>query len=342
MKTSKSPEDTEVTPSKKKLKQARLPFKLISEVSPKPVTPSRKRKLSTPEAESVPKVGKISKENDIVEDLVVISDDDSKDGKIAEKAEKLPNPYVKLVDTAFKKKLQKSKTSKKKKSKQIKASSSIETGSDTADDKSDACEVMEVDEPVVRTNEIVDAKNSNKSTIQKETENTVNKLSNEVSDIIILENSHNTSDVTKSETSKNTQKNGSSDTEDQIESTEPNGTTGNDIDMTQNSVKESPELLDTVNDKGPDTDELKAPVTPKRSARNKAKQEENNNSNGSPSSSKLDDSVPSTPTTPKQSSSAVKLDESTNGSTPNNLTPKQVSNMWEFPSPEDIFYLATT
>lgn len=111
MKANKSPDATEVTPSKKKLKQARLPFMLISDVSPKAAAPQgRKRKLSAPDVEPVTKVGKISKEND---DLVVISDDEGNVSPSPQKDDKPLNPYVKLVDTAWKKKLQKGKTSKK-------------------------------------------------------------------------------------------------------------------------------------------------------------------------------------------------------------------------------------
>lgn len=113
MKANKSPDDTEVTPSKKKLKQARLPFMLISDVSPKAEAPqSRKRKLSVPDVEPVTKVGKISKENDLTDDLVVISDDDSRESSTPQKVDKPHNPYVNLVDAAWKKKLQKGKTAK--------------------------------------------------------------------------------------------------------------------------------------------------------------------------------------------------------------------------------------
>ncbi|XP_028173176.1 chromatin assembly factor 1 subunit A-like [Ostrinia furnacalis] len=117
MKTSKSTENTEVTPSKKVLKQARLPFKLISEVSTSPTTPqTRKRKLSSADAETAPKIGKLSKENDLAEQAVVISDDECVDTDKTSNEEKPLNPFVKLVDTAWKKKLQrakKKKTSKK-------------------------------------------------------------------------------------------------------------------------------------------------------------------------------------------------------------------------------------
>ncbi|XP_045538769.1 chromatin assembly factor 1 subunit A [Papilio machaon] len=114
MKTPKS-EGADVTSSKKKLKQARLPFKLLSGVSPATeTTQTRKRKLSAPESEPVTKLGKVTKENDKIEDLVVISDEDSKDATKTLTEDKTPNPYVKLVNSARKKK-QMSKTLKKKK-----------------------------------------------------------------------------------------------------------------------------------------------------------------------------------------------------------------------------------
>ncbi|XP_052752301.1 chromatin assembly factor 1 subunit A [Galleria mellonella] len=149
MKNSKSPENIEVTPSKKKLKQARLPFKLISETSPSPVPPqTRKRKLSTPDPESVTKIGKISNENDLVDNLVVISDDDSKDQQVCPEIEKPINPYVKLVDTVFKKKqLQKSKKKKalkKRISKDLNVSVECNEN-DISINKSSGDEVMEVD-----------------------------------------------------------------------------------------------------------------------------------------------------------------------------------------------------
>ncbi|CAH0399456.1 unnamed protein product [Chilo suppressalis] len=150
MKTSKSPENTEITPSKKKLKQARLPFKLISEAPVSPVTPqTRKRKLSAAEAESAPKVGKICKENDVVEDVVTISDDETSHTKETVKNEKPLNPFVKLVDTAWKKKIQKSKKKKsdKKKSSQHKDSENTptQTKEEEGNDSKNEDAPMEVD-----------------------------------------------------------------------------------------------------------------------------------------------------------------------------------------------------
>ncbi|XP_049872051.1 glutamic acid-rich protein-like [Pectinophora gossypiella] len=153
-KTTKSPESTEMTPNKKKLKQARLPFMLISDVSPKPETPqTRKRKLSVPDPEPVTKVGKTSKENTISDDLVVISDDESKGVPTPKKEDLSPkpvSPYVKLVDLAWKKKLQKNKRQKKTKAKSAKKlrNGSIENQSSQENNDNMECddvEMMEVE-----------------------------------------------------------------------------------------------------------------------------------------------------------------------------------------------------
>lgn len=332
MKTSKSKESAEMTPSKKKLKQARLPFKLISEVSPAPVTPpSRKRKLSTTSSESVPKIGKITKENEIVE---VISDDESNDGQTAVRPEKLPNPFVKLVDTAIKKK-QKSKAKKKRNSR--KKSEVIENGpveeivsADTGND----CEMMEVDEPH-NTNEETDGsktdKQNDKVKTNKETE-TVNKSV----DIVVLEDSNSSLDIKQSD-SKFESPDDTSKTQNKVDNTvtkksekenSQSDKPDNDKTHEESSEKSDHTNAETPNNKTPEKSKIKIPITPKRSARNKAKSEENNNK-GSPSS-KLNDSVSSDPTTPKQSrnSSVTKLDESQNESTiSGNLTPKQVSTL---------------
>lgn len=152
MKKGKSPDTTEITPSKKKLKQARLPFKILSDVSPTSITPpTRKRKLSTPDPESATKMGKISNENTVVDELVVISDEDSKDSSTVIKPEKSINPYVKLVDMARKKRLQKSSGKKRKGKKSKKPNGSLDNGTDSAndtgDDKDGDCDPMDVDDP---------------------------------------------------------------------------------------------------------------------------------------------------------------------------------------------------
>lgn len=315
MKPSKSPEGGEVTPSKKKLKQARLPFKTISADSAKSSPLSRKRKLSTTTEESATKLGKICKENDIIEDPVVIIDDDSKDETSTEIAENHPNPYVKLVNKAWKKKHQKFKRSKKNKSSKNQVKDRVSIQSKSPDDKMDDCEGMEVDEPAEEINE---TNVSDNGTILKETENSLNNSLNEVSDNIVLDNLNNAVDVTILKANNSETKNDKNEVEKSSKLT-------NKVESKENTDKKSPVPLDSNTLEG---EKLKAPITPKRSTRNKTKQEDNNNSKGSPTSSKLNESLTSSPLTPKQNknNAVTKLDESMNGSTPsNNLTPKQVS-----------------
>lgn len=401
MKTSKSPEKTEITPSKKKLKQARLPFKLISDVSPKPAAPqTRKRKLSASDTDTVTKIGKISKENDLVEEAVIISDDDSKSGENPSKEDKSMNPFVKLVDTAWKKKLQKSKKKKggKKSSKTLSNGSvEVEDGADSADNKEADSEMMDVDEtPSTELNgSQIDSeetasntemttsspkqqtatksspkskntskspksspkdKNTLKSPLQSQTTSkspakgqarTKSSLKSETTtqsspqkksptksepnEVIILEDSTNPDDTKHSET----------------DTAEKNNTTINDVDQdndtTQNSelndismVEEVLENSEKANKKSPSK---KAPavnqITPKRSARNIAKAEQNNNSKGSPS--KLNESMTSEASTPKQGSKTSRSSSVTNSqgdvslnesATSANLTPKQVSDIF--------------
>lgn len=176
MKPNKSPENAELTPSKKKLKQARLPFKLLSEVSPTPVTPqTRKRKLSSADAETVPKIGKLSKENDLTENnTVVISDDEISDTEKSPAQDKPLNPFVKLVDTAWKKKLQKNK--KKKNDLKSDVTSNVNGLTDATSnensigDSKNEIENMDVDLPL---EEDKDKTNENQSqAIQPELKNT--------------------------------------------------------------------------------------------------------------------------------------------------------------------------
>lgn len=318
MKTSKSPESAEVTPSKKKLKQARLPFKLISDVSPAPITPPRrKRKLSAPDIEPVPKVGKLTKENDTVE--VVISDDDSKDGQTADKPEKIPNPYVNLVDTAIKKK-QKAKASKKKRTSQKKKEvTKVSSEKNTTADGNDNCEIMEVDEPKTNQDDNGDKTDSHKEKkkvkTKKETE-----IVNKCVDIVILEDSNSSLDVKQTDSRNELFEESKPQSEDDVMVVETDQSTDEKI-QEKSSVEKN--LVDSESpDKYSEKAEIKTPITPKRSTRNKTKAEENNNK-GSPSS-KVNESMTSDPTTPKQSrsSSVTKLDESLNEST--SLTPKQV------------------
>ncbi|XP_075979555.1 chromatin assembly factor 1, p180 subunit [Anticarsia gemmatalis] len=358
MKTSKSPVDTEVTPSKKKLKQARLPFKLLSDVSPKPDAPiTRKRKLSAPEVESVTKVGKISKENDFVEEPVVISDDDSReqfsksDDKESNKKDqetKLPNPFVKLVDNAWKKKLQKSKKQKKGKKKDSKAANSSCELSES-DNKEPENESMDVDEPELngsQTTENSDEPEPNKvltgeeetSPQQKDVEKSTENPS-KTDEVITLEESNNADDVIKTDKPNDTLTESS--TEESADKDESVLDESQNESIIEESDKSSPSKTKGKSKK----DENQS--TPKRTLRTRNKVEPNNNSKGSPStklndsvrsksspSSKFNDSVCSAPSTPKNSRSSsvtnsqgdVSLNESTASA---NLTPKQVQKKLE-------------
>ncbi|XP_073960193.1 uncharacterized protein [Choristoneura fumiferana] len=217
MKKNKSVENVEITPSKKKLTQARLPFKLISEDASTPVVPpTRKRKLSADGTDTAIKIGKISKENDLVEDLVVISDEDSKDASKPDKEVKKVNPFVKLVDTAWKKKLQKAKPKKRKSKRNSskKSDSVVETETEKADEND--VEMMDIDpenqEDNGKTNENFERNSENDASEKK---------ASEVPEILVLEDSNNSSDInnitednSKHETSENKEK----DTKDESES----------------------------------------------------------------------------------------------------------------------------
>lgn len=312
MKTSKSPENAEVTPSKKKLTQARLPFKLLSDVSPKPdATQTRKRKLSAPEAESVTKVGKISKENDLIEETVLISDEDSKDSVQPKKKEKLPNPYVKLVDAARKKKLQKTKK-KRKTSKVLNGSCEVQGDSDNKDQES---ELMDVDEPADTevnvskdTEDIqIDKSNTEKSET-KELSNSSSVIANGNSEVVTLED-----DIAEKSQNQPQKK-------DNIEKTvldESHTETTTDDTSNQSPSKSEEEESKSMKEENQNT--------PKRSMRKRTKVEPNNNSKGSPStksnkqspSTKPNNSSPSTKsnktspsTKSKKSSPSTKLNKS--------------------------------
>ncbi|XP_053611744.1 chromatin assembly factor 1 subunit A [Plodia interpunctella] len=324
MKTSKSPENKEVTPSKKKLTQARLPFKIISDASPTAATQQpRKRKLSAPNPEPVTKIGKISKENGITDDPVVISDDDCKVEKAQQHDDKLMNPFVKLVDTAWKKKQQKSKKKNIKK-KKVTVTTNLES--------SECEEHMEVDIPF----EISDT-NQNKNSehdieeppptnhlpkpLEKSVEELeVSKPATEMSspepsndaEVIVLEES-NDADInlkTKEDTSDMT---------DKIHANMDGENCSKVLDNVKSDASTEEKYIEADDSKESQNKDIKLDVTPKRSSRNKA------NLN----SSKLNDSVssaPSTPKTPKTSrSSSVSNsigNESLNDSTAS-LTPKQ-------------------
>lgn len=390
MKANKSPDGVEVTPSKKKLKQGRLPFMLISDVSPKAAAPEgRKRKLSVPDVEPVTKVGKISKENDLTDDLVVISDDDSKDASKPQKDDKPQNPYVKLVDTAWKKKLQKGKTPKKSKQATKKLSkgknrcSKENTAENVHDKESADVEMMEVEVQVhkeLTKNDSNDQSlpNGNKEALQNNESDLKTDLSSDNKDLQSKESE--TSYIRKTRPVKSSIKYKSSlraknSLEKSVNSEsfqdakpspqksvkEPSpAVTSSSVKPTQIETeiisiddsnkssdvhKDEPNIKESFQEpeQSSDTEHGKTieneqkindnTMTPKRSTRNKTKKlEETNTSIISTVSSKLDESMSSTPGTPKQNKSSVNLDESMNDSTANlsnisvsNLTPKQVS-----------------
>ncbi|XP_059060985.1 chromatin assembly factor 1 subunit A-like [Achroia grisella] len=307
MKTSKSPENNEVTPSKKKLKQARLPFKLISDSPPSPVPPlTRKRKLSTPNPESVTKIGKISKENDSTDNLVVISDDECKDEQVSEV--KSLNPYIKLVDTVLKKKklqkTKKKKAGKKRLSKEV--NNSTEHDDSITCDKPDSDEVMEVDiQEDNETDTVKENGNEVDCTSNSKPSSTINVINSkfpqdqkqEEKKSLDLENEH-TSNVNVNKNENYIKDVINVDSSDEI-----------------NQSKKSPKEEVTVNK-----------LTPKRSTRNKGQTDEHNQSM---TSNKLNESVTSNPTTPKHNRNTnTQENDSLNEST-TNLTPKQLQKRLE-------------
>ncbi|XP_063383146.1 chromatin assembly factor 1 subunit A-like [Cydia fagiglandana] len=300
MKTNKAVENVEITPSKKKLTQARLPFKLISEDASTPVAPpTRKRKLSVDGTEPAPK-GKICKENNEIDEMVVISDDECKDKQKMEKEAKVMNPFVKLVDTAWKKKLQKAKSPKKRKSRKSTSKLIESTENKSETEQGDAEDVeMDVDIEEQSGNKQKSPKASPKS------KKTVNKASNDgPNDVVELEDSNDCSDVRKpNETEKE------SDTNTEVKETSP---------VTPRSSRKSKSNTDTER-----SNESEAPKTPVR----KAKDSQDKANTSLPA--KLNESV-SSPSTPKRNSRSSSVTNSLNDSvsestsTPAaNLTPKQ-------------------
>lgn len=336
MKTPKSSDNEEVTPSKKVLKQARLPFKIISDVSPKSASPqTRKRKLSAPEPQPVTKVGKITKENELDEPLVVISDDESKDAP--QNTDKKLNPFVKLVDTAWKKKLQKSKAAKKRKnsklSKKDVCNSSIENNENTSavehsDKGAESLEEMEVDE--IEETHCVESN-------EKETSDKIENLKDKNKldpNIILLEDSNcsENSSSNKLPNSINTEeKHDSEDESDQKSEnmTDITSSTSKVIDSKNESCEESTEKHNSENEAEKNVDKKQeAALTPKPSSRKKSKTDEKNLNTSLVSN--CDESFNSSPSTPRRSARNVSVtnsqgDVSLNESTNTNLTPKQVS-----------------
>ncbi|KAM3965497.1 LOW QUALITY PROTEIN: uncharacterized protein ACR2FA_000341 [Aphomia sociella] len=341
MKTTKSPENTEETPSKKKLKQARLPFKLISDGSPTPVPPqTRKRKLSTPNPESVTKIGKISKENDLADDLVVISDDECKSEPDASKEEKSLNPYVKIVDIVLKKKLQKSKKKKVGKKRILKETnkSSVESAqNDTSFNKTIQDEDMEVDiteeDGNISTNEKKSNTNNDKNkSDDKLSPSKINK-SEDTFDLsqksitssdnekpkIVNETIKKDLNASKVNTSMDDSNNHLEESENDDSSDESKKHDSDAPDKELNKKEESEESL-----KGTELDKL---LTPKRSTRNKTQKDDSDKT----PSTKLNDSTLSNPTTPKHSrtSSANSHGNESLNESATNLTPKQLQKRLE-------------
>ncbi|CAH0718282.1 unnamed protein product, partial [Brenthis ino] len=307
MKTQKSSDNEEVTPSKKVLKQARLPFMIISDVSPKSSpTQTRKRKLSAPEYEPVTKVGKITKENELAEESVIISDDDSKDAPEAQnKVDKQLNPFVKLVDTARKKKLQKSKAAKKKKNSKSslknKSNCSMENN-ENSDKRSESVEEMEVDETKEIENTI-----SNEVKISEED---IKNTKTEDNTVILLE------DFNCSETNSATHKSDSV-TNHTNSDEKCNGETEN---ISQEREQSKPKINN------------EDAVTPKRSDRIKSKSEDKNLNTSKEDN--CEESFNSSPSTPRRSARNVSIsnsqeDISVNESSNTSLTPKQLQKKLE-------------
>ncbi|XP_068622556.1 chromatin assembly factor 1 subunit A-like [Battus philenor] len=287
MKTHK--EEETVTPSKKKLKQARLPFKVLSDDTPtQETTQTRKRKLSTPDAEPITKVGKITNENNTIDDLVVISDEESKDEQKRNSEEKTLNPFVKLVDTAWKKKLLRNKSSKKKKhaknaTEEINKSNSDSTVAIKENSKSLCMDVDSSDDNV------------------NEDEN-LDKSEEKLNKSLVLEES-------------NASKNG------EIKCEEDNDI----VSQNENKISEK-ELRSTEEGNSGNRNQSMSPVTPKRSSsRNKARVEAKNNLNESQSS--VDNESSNSNTTPRHNTRSSSIssnhDVSLNNST--TLTPKRQS-----------------
>lgn len=131
------------SPAVKKLKQARLPFQIISSDAVKPLSaPPKKRKLSEEHEESPNKIGKTSKnieetpQEKPVEPVVISDDEDVKSDSVDSSNEsprtKVLNPFVSIVGVALKRKLRKRSTPPKKKVKKLRkaAKKSIETASE--------------------------------------------------------------------------------------------------------------------------------------------------------------------------------------------------------------------
>ncbi|CAH2087443.1 unnamed protein product [Euphydryas editha] len=315
MKTQKSSDSEDVTPTKKVLKQARLPFMIISDVSPKSVTPqSRKRKLSVPQHEPATKVGKIDQETDLAQELVVISDDDSKEAQQVEKVDKKLNPYVKLVDTAWKKKAQKTKSSKKKKSepKKSKLDSNISTENDE-----NACESSGNSENKAETVEEMEVDDSQETNIEMDVVNN-EYVKTESKEII-----KNSVDIKLQDDNIATDK-GSNSSEDLMKENDISSNNEKDCSSKDKNEDETSQI-----DKNTSLNEI-IDVTPKRSQKNKTKSEEKNSNTSIISN--CDESFSSNTSTPRRSN-RVSLTNSqgdvSSTETNSKITPRQLQKKLE-------------
>ncbi|KAG7300299.1 hypothetical protein JYU34_015887 [Plutella xylostella] len=307
MKATKTPDAAiVVSPSQKKLKQARLPFKILGDVSPAPESPlTRKRKLSAQDNGVASKIGKISKENEDKEDCVLISDEDSKDALKTDKEVSISNPYVKLVSKAIKKKQQKSKVSKKKKNTKN-VSETITTNNGVEEKEAKDCDKSEVSD--LEPMEVDDKTDISTQEVQ-EPDNDQNKTNNTS---IELEDSNDESDAN-------------------LPIPEPEQWKSLAAITGKNNETADENETKTKSDNPPS----KTVSTPKRSPRIKKSQSEENKTtlNTSVSGSKSIEakSAPTTPKTPKNTRSSIsngQVDDSLNASN-TSLTPKQLQRKLE-------------
>ncbi|KAI8434271.1 hypothetical protein MSG28_012363 [Choristoneura fumiferana] len=335
MKKNKSVENVEITPSKKKLTQARLPFKLISEDASTPVVPpTRKRKLSADGTDTAIKIGKISKENDLVEDLVVISDEDSKDASKPDKEVKKVNPFVKLVDTAWKKKLQKAKPKKRKSKRNSskKSDSVVETETEKADEND--VEMMDIDpenqEDNGKTNENFE-RNSENDASEKKASEIIPNMKHQKTKKKILKMNLNLKKIKTSnrETKSNTIESSKNEKKSDHKIDKPNAETKSPKTPRKEKSTPAEKNKDENNSSETVNHTMPEPVTPKTPAR-KAKSNAKDKLNTSANSIKLNESVnsltppPSTPKDGSRSSSVTSsLNDSKTDSNTLNLTPKQ-------------------
>ncbi|XP_041980676.1 chromatin assembly factor 1 subunit A-like [Aricia agestis] len=312
MKTAKSPKSEEITPSKKVLKQARLPFKLISDVSPKSnTTRPRKRKLSSTDTETASKIGKIKDQNKDTDVCVVISDEDSKDGSKTQN--KTLNPFVKIVDVARKKKLQKKSIKKK----PVQSKSSVELNSSEKNGTTNDCEVVSIDTDNDSVSAMEDDVDQDEEKGEEKTE-----LSKKHEETETLSCNGNEADLTKDESDAEKEVSDHEDDkkESSVKLSKRNSVScnGNEADL----IKDESDAEKDASDHEDDIQESSVKPSPKRQTRS-----QKNNLNSS-QTSKANESVTSNPSTPKRTNRSSSVtnsngDTSLNESSNTNLTPKQ-------------------